>query len=513
MAKKRQNRIVSLVLCAAVVLATVLTPNVSYAAEEADLISQGLVTYENHTDVANYRGETKTAPDAPEGKVFAGWYKEEGGEYKALNATAADAAETAYAKFVDANVFDAKFQLTADTTNVSAKTNIRLITTVDTVNYATVGFNVTFGTKTLYCGSEKVYAQINAFVDETANPIQPTVFSNASTYFVAHSIKNVTNNAFNSDFTIVPTWTTIDGTVVEATGDATMTFHVNEYADEYPYDMENGVTFENAGDLYYMTPYNSTVVREEYEGSYRLRMNSVASGTQEPGVTVNFGQTYPAGSKLTFNVKAVDCGPTSAYQTVAVAGQYVSFPRETWKTMTVNLANETSSVYIYHTVWNTNSTLYLDDFQILIPIDLEEGLDFETASSMQYVSTESGDKQAVMSRVEYEGSTRLAVTRNAAGYPTIRLNLGKTYEAGTTVTFWMKLASTNTGELVVSGLNQEQQSEVSADKYVQGNFEYEARTITLNAPCDEIRLQYNTMWNSSETLYYDNFLVIPNITE
>ncbi len=545
MTKKQRNKIVSLVLCTAVVLATVLTPNVSYAAEEADLISQGLVTYENHTDVANYRGETKTAPDAPTGKVFAGWYEEKGGVYTALNAAAADAAETAYAKFVDANVFDAKFQLTEDTTNVSEKTNIRLITTVDTVNYATVGFNVTFGSKTLYCGSEKVYAQINAFVDETANPIQPTVFSNASGYFVTHSIKNVPNNAFNNEWTIVPTWTTIDGTVVEATGDAIETFYVNQYAEVYPYDLEEGVTFEDERDLYYVEGYKGTdqyhttsSLIEEYDGSKKLAIRPVkfdSGGGAYPHLHLNLGKTYPAGSKITYyfryNGTASQSMVITGYKDGAVVTGGVdgtdnwAEKNYTYSSKTITLLKECDAIDIWFTM-KADAVAYYDNFKIVVPIDLEEGLDFETASSMQYISQnlKTDDWSKGWNYADYSrdaASGRLAVKglKDQECWPTITLSLGKTYEAGTKITFeYLWDATGNTGKtLSAFGYNQGQAvsgaiqwGADNAGTYVQMGYSY-TKEITLLQPCDQIMIQ-GTVKSLSDTLYYDNFkVVVPQV--
>ena len=526
MKKRNFNKIISMILCLALVLAMMVTPSISHAATEDELITQGLVVYELHDDVEDYRvNKTYPVADTAGDYVFAGWYYQDGTAYKPYSVTGADNAITAYAKFVDAKVFGAKFQLTADTMNISKQTNIRLVTTVDSINYSSVGFNVTYNDITIPCVSNNVYEEIMVYVADDGQPLAPTVFSNASVLFATHTITDVPNSAFDNEWTIEPTWTTLDGTQVVAKASEVRTITVNEYADKI--DLEEGLDFETASSMQYVSTetgeYGAVLSRVEYEESTRLAVTRNAAGY--PTIHLNLGKTYEAGTTVTFWMKLDSTNngnlKVSGYNQGQSSGQisdsYVQggFAYEA-RTITLNAPCDEIRLE-YYTMYNPSETLYYDNFTVVVPEvvipALETGLSFDDESDMEYVSTETGEYGAVLSRVEYEESTRLAVTRNAAGYPTIHLNLGKTYEAGTTVTFWMKLDSTNNGNLKVSGYNQGQSSGQISDSYVQGGFAYEARTITLNAPCDEIRLEYYTMYNPSETLYYDNFLVIPNITE
>ncbi len=392
MNKKRPNKIVSLVLCVAFVFGTVVTGDISYADKEKDLTSQALVSYQSYDDVQEYREPEIIAPDAPEGMVFAGWYqKGNDNTYTALSVHRANSAQSAYAKFVDADVFDARFQLTDNTTNISSETDVRIITTVDTMDYASVGFHVTFNGTTLLCHSEKVYTEIAAFVDEENTPIQPTVFSGASSYFVTHSIKNITNDAFSKEWIVVPTWTTIDGTVVEATGDAIKTFCVNQYAEVYPYDLEAGVTFEDERDLYYVgednygsSKYHTTKVsREVYDGSTRLAIEPVYfddSDAAYPHLHLNLGKTYPAGSVITFwfryhnslnNSSMVVTGYKDGNivtDGVQISNSWVEhgFTYTDDKIKTITLLKDCDTIDIWFTM-REGTVAYYDDFQIVVP--------------------------------------------------------------------------------------------------------------------------------------------------
>ena len=391
MVKKRRNKIVSLVLCVAFIFGTIVTTNLSHAVEETDLISQASVSYKNYDNVKAYREPEIIAPEAPKGMVFAGWYqKGNDNTYTALSVNRANNVPSAYAKFVDADVFDAKFQLTENTMNISSRTDIRIITTVDTMNYSSVGFNITFNGTTLLCDSQQVYAEIATFVNEEKTPIQPTVFSEASSYFVTHSIKNVTNDAFSKEWIVVPTWTTIDGTVVEATGDAIKKFYVNQHAEVYPYDLEVGVTFEDERDLYYVgednygsTIYHTTKVsREVYDGSTRLAIEPVNFTGSEayPHLHLNLGKTYPAGSVITFwfryhnslnnsSMVVTGCKDGKAViDGVQISNAWVehAFTYTGDKIKTITLLKDCDTIDIRLTM-QQGTVAYYDDFKIVVP--------------------------------------------------------------------------------------------------------------------------------------------------
>ena len=211
---KKINRMISVVLCIIFLSASILNFTVSYAADEQELLDGKFIIYENCTDLSQYRGTAKTAPEKS-GYVFAGWYEKNGSAYQPLNEKETDEKSTAYAKYVDENVLQVKGQLKADTTEVSTSTDLRMVTTVDSLNYGYVGFNVTIKGKTVECHTDTVYRTINAYVDNQGVVYNPDTFSKASGYFMTHRITGIPNREFATTITIEPVWKTLDGTVVK----------------------------------------------------------------------------------------------------------------------------------------------------------------------------------------------------------------------------------------------------------------------------------------------------------
>ncbi len=173
------------------------------------LAKQQYTRAENYMDIAPYRVGTYTAPVKP-GYVFAGWY--------------ADAAFTvpvesgavngwAYAKFVDEKVLSVKYQITKGTNAESASTNLRLLTSVDGLDYSSVSFWVEVGGRVQEYTTQTVYSSILA--DGQAIRDAYKVFGQNSKYFMTHSIQGVPRGAFDVEILVTPSWTTLDGTTVE----------------------------------------------------------------------------------------------------------------------------------------------------------------------------------------------------------------------------------------------------------------------------------------------------------
>ena len=76
-------------------------------------------------------------PPTPEGKIFAGWYNGE----TPVKGTA-DVTDTTVPKFVDDDVLTVKFQLLAVTNSTSTTTDVRFLTSVDSLNYQSLKFKV-----------------------------------------------------------------------------------------------------------------------------------------------------------------------------------------------------------------------------------------------------------------------------------------------------------------------------------------------------------------------------------
>ena len=128
--------------------------------------------------------------------------------------TGSESVDGVYAKFVNDDVLSVKFQISEGTVLTSDKTDLRLITSVDSLKFQSVGFDVTIGTKTTPLTSNTVYKTLNGYVDGNATAYQPTVFSEESQYFMAYRINEISKANFSTNIAVTPKWTTPDGTVV-----------------------------------------------------------------------------------------------------------------------------------------------------------------------------------------------------------------------------------------------------------------------------------------------------------
>lgn len=190
----------------------------------------------NYYKISTYRsGETYTYPEK-QGLVFAGWYTD--AEYTKPLAKA-EKSGYAYAKFVDEKVLTVKFQLTANTTKDSEFTDLRILTTVDTLNYIDVGFQVTIYGKTILCHGDDVYSTVSAFTNNRGMVYQPSVFSPESNYFVTHRITQISKSAFAVPITVAPQWTTLDGTVVKGNAGSERTIRVEDSFTDKPEEVQD----------------------------------------------------------------------------------------------------------------------------------------------------------------------------------------------------------------------------------------------------------------------------------
>lgn len=171
------------------------------------------IIWQQFYDISPYRGTTNTYPQAV-GYVFAGWYTN--AEDNKDNALSSDVKTgSAYAKFVPDEVLSVKAQIGKDTTYASTEaTRLRFVTTVDSLNYSEISFDVTYRTKQQKLTGTSVYRSIKASAEENAYTYAPTYFHNRSAYFYTYSITNIPASAFDDGFTVVPRWTTLDGTEV-----------------------------------------------------------------------------------------------------------------------------------------------------------------------------------------------------------------------------------------------------------------------------------------------------------
>ena len=127
-----------------------------------------------------------------------------------------------YAKLTDPAVLTVKYQLRNPTYATDSSTRLRVVTTVDSLDYASVGFILSYVRPTTgipvtrTASTQKVYVRL-AGVDSIGSfDYAPTVFSDASAYFCAYAM-DLPSALYYTALRFQPMWTTADGTVVYGT--------------------------------------------------------------------------------------------------------------------------------------------------------------------------------------------------------------------------------------------------------------------------------------------------------
>ena len=192
-------------------MAEVAAADTIYENEDGSIVKE--YSADEYNSYRQQAGNTK--PESPKaGYIFAGWYsrKECGYDY-VLSTSPANGAK-AYAKFVDENVLSLKLQFRVGTTAKSNDTDIRLLTTVDSLDYRNVGFELTLKGQTGSVTSQTVYRTVYGYKDGNNVHYLPTEFSAMSQYFMVRKLTGLKNEDFDEVMTVTPKWTTLDGTVV-----------------------------------------------------------------------------------------------------------------------------------------------------------------------------------------------------------------------------------------------------------------------------------------------------------
>lgn len=474
-----KKRILSVVLSLAMVAAVAINPMISYAtSEEAGAPSEmEIATYRDTKETGTDANGTEYSwyskvPTAPEGYVFAGWY------------TTADlktpigedvTSGTAWAKWVPKNVLSVKYQITNGTTTESASTALRLVTTVDSTYYKSVGFIFNMGDDdSKPAMTDTVYNTILGG-GKTYYPNQ-SGFDAVSAYFMVHEITGMPNAVFGTDVVVKPVWVTLDGTkVVGVTNDV----NVSEVATVN--DFSEGITFENGTELKFFTETTSThgdycapelvsytgdMAGDSTYGEKGLVVTKQTSATANSNIRfyMDFGRAIPKNSVVTFDIyiqgEIVNTTSTNPKITLkkdggsgwATAKKFRYTPNQ-WDEASFTLgaddANQVCLIIIelQQQFAGKEVKVYMDNFEIQTPYSA--GVDFETKSQTAFL-TEAGtgaDKRSNPSRVLYS-ATGLNVSDTyglygvqcnveAAGtYPAFYLNWGNgVVAAGDTVTF------------------------------------------------------------------------------
>ena len=229
---RKGNKIIAGLLAAMLMTASVsvTAPKVQAANTGSTVEVKTLIEYVDMTQsYVDYFGKQDNIP-TKEGYVFGGWFTDNTGSTAIKTTDEAGASAKVYAKFVPAHVLSVKAQIfstTARTADESAKTNVRLVTSLDCKKYQNAGFDIidmsgetdrTIATKpqeTVYSalrvkesGGDKDYTPQQIFGE----------FNETEQRFVVLTLKNIPEAKWNSDIYVRPYWTTLEGVKVYGLG-------------------------------------------------------------------------------------------------------------------------------------------------------------------------------------------------------------------------------------------------------------------------------------------------------
>lgn len=446
--------------------------------------------------------EKQECPDAPAGKLFAGWYQDT--QYETPY-TGKEEAENVYAKYVDESVLGVKCQITSGTALQSDNTNLRLITTVDSLCYQQVGFDVTINEIMHSFASHKVYTSLKGYVGQNNSVYQPTVFSEESAYFMAYTLTKIPQGFFQKEIMVAPWWKTLDGTIVKG---ASRTVTINEIIgndktelllafDSYEEITGTGIrmgnqfgeTTINQNETYRTEGNASWLVRpqgdygevdgypyfwmqclkDEYTAGFstsdfrkydKILMDIYNDSDEEVQLRWSFTMWNASEEYIDTDAAVWTLKPkawtTCVYDLSEEAFQCV-FQLESVKYMKVTFLTQKDNKE------DTVPTLYLDNLRGHITekeyvftdftYDMEEGLTFEKATD-RYALTGNWEKPDI-SRIYYAdeeipwlkdslGNYGLLVDGTGKAGPGVALEFGKTYQAGKMLSFmiYVKVDST-----------------------------------------------------------------------
>lgn len=216
------KKTMAVLLTVVMISLSVIASPVTAKAEATDQVTEETgVTYILDTvqyDFSAYWSETPAQRKAPvkEGYVFGGWYTKNGDVFTAVTEGVGAGISEAYAKFVPAYVLSIKAQNAAGTTAGDGNTSIRIVSSVDSLTYQEVGFEILLNNKHSIgaCAATRVYSRLQNSEEGVA--IFPAdAFGAASAYFSVWRLDNI-NDANDSKIIYArPYWVTKDGTRVE----------------------------------------------------------------------------------------------------------------------------------------------------------------------------------------------------------------------------------------------------------------------------------------------------------
>ena len=166
------------------------------------------------TEVIEELDAYKRGEATPEknGYLFAGWYASTDAE-KAMNATEFANAVNAVAKFIPKGVLGVAWQIAKGEGDT---VDLRLISSVDSLEYSAVLFTLVCGEKRIDMRSTTVYESIKGNVNgQVVVYDDPTIFSITSQYFMTHIVTGIPESVHDDVIKVTASLVTKNGTVID----------------------------------------------------------------------------------------------------------------------------------------------------------------------------------------------------------------------------------------------------------------------------------------------------------
>ncbi len=229
------KKLLAVALCLAVAAACFLAvPAVEVQAADDDILyiaennRTNFETYFNAHQAPNYTDSTYANA---KGYLFAGWYSDNQGNSPIV--TLDEAGDAVYAKFVKANLCGVAVQAKIGTSS----TDLRIVSVVDGLNYAAVGFNAyvrqvdtatgvlkqevvlsEYASENNLTQSTKVYTHLNVYKDgvkDSEKTPEQALGRETGWYFSVMKVSGIPAKRYDDSIIAVqPYWITLDGTYV-----------------------------------------------------------------------------------------------------------------------------------------------------------------------------------------------------------------------------------------------------------------------------------------------------------
>ena len=306
-------------LTAGVMATGMIVAGILVIPKQADAaVVEDKVIYEEGYDIKIYWDAENPKAPVKAGYVFGGWYSEKE-ENAYLTYDEAKEAETAYAKFVPAQVLSVKAQNMEGTgKTVTDKTHVRIISSLDSKNYARVGFDIYLANskklvknddyeKNEPLETDKIYDGILVGTGENKQEKHATaIFGGVSKYVSVWQLNNIAKAHWEKIIYVRPYWITKDGTKVEGLAKYV---HIEDDYNNYisvPVNLLNkDVAAQVAAGAVNVTYGNTTLTLKEVEAGRMLpEMNATQSGNtiKMVGNAITPGQ-YNSNETLYANIR------------------------------------------------------------------------------------------------------------------------------------------------------------------------------------------------------------------